>query len=87
MSDQNWRLAEIEKRVQGLEDTLVSQSLRTYEIDTRNEVGWRFYEVEKRTEELEKMLVSLQRNTIFALACLYAVSLAIALWVFRLHGW
>ena len=52
-----------------------------------NDTSWRFYEIEKRVEELEKMLVSLRRFTIFALACLYAVSLAIALWVFRLHGW
>ena len=48
--------------------------------------GWRFYEIEKRTEELEKMLISLRRFTIFALAFVYAVSLAVALWVFGLHG-
>ena len=66
MSDQNEQLAEIEERVKGLEDALLSQS-------------WRFYEVEKQAEEF-------RRFTIFALAFVYAVSLAVALWVFGLHG-
>ena len=42
--------------------------------------SWRFYEVEKQAEEF-------RRFTIFALAFVYAVSLAVALWVFGLHGW
>lgn len=80
------RLAEIEDRMSAFEDALVSQSLRTYKIDSKDEVGWRFYEVEKRVEELEKMLIAHRRFTVYFLACLYAVSLAIALWIVSLHG-